>query len=62
MIICIVIYVQPTPEQMQIARIIDTHRIEDPELLKKMKQVQEVTGASEDDASMALHRDRKSVV
>lgn len=40
---------------MQIARIIDTHRSEDPELQKKMKQVMEVTRVSEDEASMALH-------
>ena len=40
---------------MQIARIMDSHRSEDPELQKKIKQVMEVTKVSEDEASMALH-------
>jgi hypothetical protein len=40
---------------MQIARIIESHRSEDPELQKKIKQVMEFTRATEDEASMALH-------
>ncbi|CAG7662447.1 unnamed protein product [Allacma fusca] len=47
--------IQPTAEQMQIARIMDSHRAEDPELQKKIKQVMEITRATEDEACMALH-------
>jgi len=47
--------IQATAEQMQIARIIDTHRAEDPELQKKIRQVMEITRTSEDLACMALH-------
>jgi len=47
--------IKPTAEQMQIARIIDTHRSEDPKVQEKIKQVMEVTRATEDEACMALH-------
>jgi hypothetical protein len=47
--------IQATAEQMQIARIIDTHRAEDPELQKKIRQVMEITRTTEDQACMALH-------
>lgn len=40
---------------MQIARIIESHRSEDPELQKKIKKVIEITGTTLDEASMALH-------
>lgn len=47
--------IQATAEQMQIAKIIDTHRAEDPELQKKIRQVMEITRTTEDQACMALH-------
>lgn len=46
---------QPTAEQIQIARIMDTHRAEDPDLQKKIRQVMEIARTTEDQASMALH-------
>jgi len=48
-------FLQATAEQMQIARIIESHRSEDPELQKKIKKIIEITGSSIDEASMALH-------
>lgn len=44
-----------TAEQMQIAKIMDSHRVEDPELQKKIRQVMEITRTTEDQACMALH-------
>lgn len=46
---------QPTAEQIQIAKIMDTHRAEDPDLQKKIRQVMEIARTTEDQASMALH-------
>lgn len=46
---------QPTAEQIQIARIMDTHRPEDPDLQRKIRQVMEIARTTEDQASMALH-------
>lgn len=40
--------IQATAEQMQIAKIMDSHRAEDPELQKKIRQVMEITRTTED--------------
>ncbi|ODN00612.1 Protein lingerer [Orchesella cincta] len=47
--------IQPTAEQIQIAKIMDTHRAEDPDLQRKIRQVMEIARTTEDQASMALH-------
>ncbi|XP_021943888.1 protein lingerer isoform X3 [Folsomia candida] len=49
------IVIVATAEQMQIAKIMDSHRVEDPELQKKIRQVMEITRTTEDQACMALH-------